>query len=183
MSIEDELEEAGRNMQQDTERLGELGKAVTQMLDLRMKVAEAENALAEVKRQYHALAIGTVPDIMAELGLKEVQTQHGVKIVVAREVQCKFIPEVKDRGLEWLEEHNYGALIKHEVSVEFGKDSEAAVARAVAALNDAGFEPDVSRDVHAMTLKAWGKRQVEDGATIPSELFSVNTFSIAKVRA
>jgi hypothetical protein len=183
MGIEDELEEAGKTIQQDTEKLGELGKAVTAMIDLRMKVAEAENKLAEVKRQYHEFAIGKVPDIMAELGLKEVQTQHGVKIVVAREVQCKFIPEVKERAFEWMEQNNYGALIKNEVSVEFGKDNEAAVRRVVAAIREAGFEPEVSKDVHPMTLKAWGKRQIEDGETIPSEYFNVNTFSIAKVRA
>lgn len=183
MALEDELEQASRDVQQDTDRLGELGKQVTKLLDLRMKVAEAENHLAEMKRQYNAVAIGDVPNLMGELGLTEVHTQHGVKIYVTREVQCKFIPEVKEKGLDWLEDNNYGALIKHEVSVQFGKNSEAEVQRAISALNAAGFQPEVSKDVHAMTLKAWGKHQIEDGAPIPAEFFNVNTFSIAKVKA
>lgn len=183
MTLEDELEDQGRNIQQDTEKLGELGKSVTAMLDLRLQIAESENALAELKRQYQALAVGKVPDIMAELGLSQVQTKHGVKIIVAREVQCKFIPEVKEQGLDWLDRHNYGALIKHVVSLEFGKDSESAVQRVVSAINAAGFAPEVSKDVHPMTLKAWGKRQVEGGEAIPAEFFNVTSFSIAKVKA
>lgn len=182
MTLEDELEKASREATPDTDQLGHLGKLVGAMMVLRGKIAEQENLLEGLKRDYHALAIGEIPTLMAEMGLSEVHTQDGTRIVVAREVYCKFAEGQKEQGILWLSNNNYGALIKHEVTVEFGKGSEKEAERAVAALEAAGFRPMNIVDVHPMTLKAWARRQVEDGAEIPSQHFNVNTFSIAKVK-
>ena len=182
MTLEDELQNASQGPKLSDEELGQLGREVRKMLKLRMQIADAENHLEGLKRDYNALAIGTVPDLMAELGVDEVRTESGVKIRVNREVQCKFLPDQKEQALAWLEEHDYGALIKHEVSVAFGKDSESMVRQVVEAIKSVGVEPEVDKTVHPMTLKAWGKRQVEEGSPIPPEHFIVNVFSIAKVK-
>lgn len=182
MTLEDELEQANRNPEIPPDKMGELGVEVRKLLKLRMEIAEMENQLSGLKRDYNALAIDRVPNIMAELGIDEVRTEAGVKITVSREVQCKLIPEVKEQGLDWLEQNNYGAIVKREVSVAFGKDTESIVKQVVEAIRSVGVEPEVTKDVHPMTLKAWGKRQVEGGAPIPSEYFNVNVFSIVRVK-
>lgn len=182
MTLEDELEQASRNPEIPPDKMGELGVEVRKLLKLRMEIAEVENHLSGLKRDYNALAIDRVPNIMAELGIDEVRTEGGVKVTVNREVQCKIIPEQKEPALAWLEQNNYGAIIKHEVSVAFGKDSENIVKQVVDAIKSVGVEPEVSKDVHPMTLKAWGRRQVEGGAPIPSDYFNVNVFSIVRVK-
>lgn len=182
MTLEDELEKAGREAQPDVDQLGHLGKLVGQMMVLRGKVAEQENILEGLKRDYHMLAVGEIPTLMGEMGLSEVRTQHGDRIVVQREVQCKFAEGEKNNALAWLELAGHGAIIKHEVTVAFGKNSEQQAERAMAALTAAGFTPMNIVDVHHATLKAWGKSQIESEAEIPGHLFAVNVFSIAKVK-
>lgn len=183
MSLEDELEKVARETQPDVDQLGELGVLVSDMMRRRLEIAETENHLAGMKRDYNELAIGKIPSLMAELGLSEVRTQEGARITVQREVYCKFAEGEKEHGLVWLDTNGYGALIKHEVSVEFGKGEAERATLAINALKAAGFNPQDTTDVHPMTLKAWAKRQVEGGDEIPSQYFNVNTFSIAKVKS
>ena len=155
MSLEDELQQVAGQPKINDEQLGELGKQVKKLLKLRLEIADVENHLSGLKRDYNDLAIGKVPEIMAELGLDEVRTDTGAKITVNREVQCKFIPEVKEKALDWLETNDYGAIIKREVSVAFGKESESLARRVVEALRNVGVDREVTMNVHPMTLKAW----------------------------
>lgn len=182
MNLEDELEQMSKNPEIPPDKMGELGREVRKLLKLRLDIAEAELQLSALKRDYQNLAVNIVPGLMAEFGVDEVRTEGGVKITVTREVQCKMIPEEKERALSWLEENNYGAIIKHEVSVAFGKDSESIVKQVTDAIRSVGVEPEVTKGVHPMTLKAWGRRQVEDGAAVPSNLFDMNVFSIVRVK-
>lgn len=162
--------------------LGELSVAIRRMLEYSDEVETIEKQLAEAKARLQEVRVGKIPQLMAELGLSEVKTEMGHKVFIDTMVSCKFFPDFKPAALSWLEENNYGGLIKHNVSVVFGKDSEQEVSSVVNAIKAAGFEPTVDKGVHPMTLKAWATRQVEDGGEIPTNLFDFHTFSIAKVK-
>ena len=164
------------------EGLGELSTLVAEMLKQEEHVNAMKAILATEEAKLQTLRTAKIPGLMAELGLSEVKTESGHKIYVDQVVTCKLFPGHQDEALKWLEQNEYGGLIKHEVSLKFGKDSEGEVSAAVRALNAAGFRPDVEKGVHPMTLKAWAKRQVEGGGQVPTNLFDLNTFSIAKVK-
>lgn len=178
--IDHQLESFTKEVQPDS--LGELGKIVKLMLKSLQKVSDLENQLSVAKAQLQAYRVDKIPPLMAELGIGELKTDTGLTITVDTYVGCKFYPEHKIEALSWLEQNDYGGIIKNEVSLKFGKDSEQEVNVAVTALRAVGFEPDVEKNVHPMTLKAWATRQVENGGQVPTTLFDFNTFQIAKVR-
>ncbi len=162
--------------------LGELSKLVKHMLDALKVVSDLENKLSAAKVVLQAYRVEKIPPLMAELGIGELKTDTGLTITVDTFVGCKFFPEFKADALKWLEDHDYGGIIKNEVSLKFGKDSEEEVTSAVNALRAAGFEPDVDKGVHPMTLKAWATKQVENGGEVPTNLFDFSTFQICKVK-
>jgi hypothetical protein len=178
--IEKELQSFTRETTPDG--LGELGQLVKRMMESIKTVSELENKLSIAKAQLQAYRVDKIPPLMAELGIGELKTDTGLTITVDTYVGCKFFSELKADALKWLEEHDYGGIIKNEVSLKFGKDSEDEVKSAVNALRAAGFEPDVDKNVHPMTLKAWATRQVENGGEIPTNIFDFTTFQIAEVR-
>lgn len=180
--LERELEILAGKEVQDIDGLGKLSIAVSKMMSVEREVADMENHLTILKQNLQRYKVDLIPNMMAELGLSELKTHDGHKLTIQTSVSCKFIPEVKPRALTWLAEHGHGPLIKSEVSLSFGKDSEAEVDKAVNALRGAGFEPDVGQDVHSSTLRAWASRQVEAGGAIPDDLFNISVFSMVKVK-
>jgi len=162
--------------------LGELSKYVRRMLELEERIEVKKAELAELNGELQSIKVGKIPGMMNELNIGEVKTTDGHKITVVSTVQCKFFPEHKQEALQWLSDNGQSAIIKTDVSLKFGKDTESQVQIAVDALREVGFQPDIVTDVHAMTLKAWATRQLEAGGDIPGQLFDLNVFQQAKVK-
>ena len=49
-------------------------------------------------------------------------------------------------------------------------------------LRELGLQPEVKQDVHAQTLKAWLREQLEQGAEVDLELFGARPVWVAKVK-
>ena len=80
-----------------------------------------------------------------------------------------------EEALRWLTVHGQGGLIKGEVSVTFGR-GDRRVEALVALFKQkrfAGLEYDRRETVHASTLSAWVRQQVDAGKTVPTDLLGV----------
>ena len=144
-----------------------------------------ENLAEQVKAsaaRARALAEEDIPSLMTELQLTEIKLETGEKITVTPEVYAAIPAAQREAAFAWLEAHGFGGLIKTEVTIAFGKEQLDAAKKLAAHLAEDGFAPELERNVHASTLKAWLKEQLEKAVNIPLELFGARPVKLAKVK-
>lgn len=149
--------------------------------ELEKQIAEATVALEELKAKNDKILMGHIPSIMGTLGLEEFKLSDGSKVTVKEDVKCGLSEERKPDAFAWLRANEFDGIIKTGVSLSFGKGEQEAVAKAMAALQQAGFEPSVAENVHPQTLKSFVKEQLADGTNIPMETFGVYEYKVAKI--
>ena len=83
---------------------------------------------------------------------------------------------------QWLVDNGHAGIIKHEVTVKFGKDENKKADDAINKLKQLGHDPAVKQGVHPQTLNAFVKEQLTKGKDIPSETFGIYVGSRAKIK-
>jgi hypothetical protein len=162
--------------------LGTLTKLCDEMVALEMLVGDMEEALKVKKSALQEYRVQKIPGLMQELGVSNLTLTSGAKIVLQRVVSCRLNQLQKLEAFEWLEKHEFGAMIKREVAVDFGRNEEEIAAKAVEALTALGLKPSVNKDVHFQTLSAWSRKQLEAGGEIPATLFELSILNLAKLK-
>ena len=149
-------------------------------------VAAAEAELSRKKEVARRFREETIPCAMQELGLELLQLDTGEKINLKQEVFASLAENGnKEAAFDWLEEHDFGGIIKTHVMVEFGK-GELKMAQKLQAqiIKKMKLPATIRRDVHAQTLKAFLKEQLRDEKTskvLPLDLFGARPVTVAKI--
>jgi len=141
-------------------------------LELEEAVSRTEDHLKQLKKDLEQVSTRDLPDALMELGLSGLPLADGTVISIKPFVSASISKARQEEAHTWLNLNGHGDLIKNIVSINAGKDKLAADT-AIDALVDAGFAPDVKESVHAQTLKAFVREQVEAGTALPLELFGV----------
>ena len=163
-------------------------RRVARMADLltaaAQRVLEAEAALAKASADLRKIEEEDSPDLLEEVGLKEVMLEDGRKITLTPEIQCGISDERRPRAHAWLRDNNYGGIIKNVVILEFGVGEDALKQETVKHLaTDLHLVPIEKESVHAATLKSFIKEQRAKGASPPEELFAIRPYNKVKVKA
>lgn len=145
-----------------------------------VEVEAAENALKEAKARMTALREEDIPALMTELGVNLIKLEDGTKVEVKDEVYCGISEANKEPAFAWLEEHEFGGIIKTSIALQFGKDELETAMAAFEKIRELGYEAQIARSVHASTLKAFVKEQLEKAAELPLELFGARSVKQAK---
>lgn len=153
------------------EKLERLGKLARQQLRVQVAIEELEKQLVEKKQELAKVSEMDIPDLMDELGIDEFRLSNGFKLTVNPFYTGKITSE---EAMEWLNENDYGDIIKGAVHINYPKGFDQTKLQAiVAAAKELGLNPDNREEVHHSTLKAWIKEMVEKGEMFPRELFNV----------
>jgi hypothetical protein len=139
-------------------------------------------ALAEKQAKQDKILRELIPNVMTELGMSQFKLTDGSVVEVKDDLRAGITEANKPAAFKWLEDEHYDGIIKTKVMSEFGKGEASKVAEAVAALEKAGFSASTDRSVHPATLKSFVKERLEEGDSIPVELFGVFEFKIAKIK-
>lgn len=144
-------------------------------LEQQLKAKNAELEEIETKR---------LPDAMAAVGLKEFVLTDGSKITVKPEYHASIPKARKIEAFQFLRDNEFGALIKNELAIEFGKGQDEMADEAYERLK--GEFPDIpvtlGESIHAQTLKALVKEQFESGSPLPEDLFGVHIITRAIIK-
>ena len=97
----------------------------------------------------------------------------GQKLVINDICGASIPAKFKEEAFEWLRQNNAEELIKHDVKMQFGKGEQKMAAKAIELLIEAGYQPSDKETVHAGTLSAWVREQLDRGVDIPKKLFGV----------
>jgi len=140
---------------------------------LEHEMDELEATLKERKESYRKVTEESLPEAMAELGMKSFVMDDGSKVDVKPFYSATISAERRAEAYEWLRSRNFDDIIKNTVSVRFGRGEDELCARLLDLLRQQGYPADQAEKIEPMTLKAWVKEQIERGSEIPTELFGV----------
>lgn len=140
---------------------------------LEHEMDELEATLKERKEAYRKVTEESLPEAMAELGMKSFVMDDGSKVDVKPFYSATISAERRAEAYEWLRSRNFDDIIKNTVSVRFGRGEDELCARLLDLLRQQGYPADQAEKIEPMTLKAWVKEQIERGAELPTELFGV----------
>lgn len=162
----------------ETEALSAISRACLDLATTNAELEEAEAIVATIKVHKTKLETETLPELMELAGVSEFKTIDGRKLSLSMFASGKSTPE----GLDWLDEHGHGDLIKNDLTLTFGKGEDEEAARVADFLSKTGLHPKQKRHVHPQTLQAFIKEQVKAGADFPLDKFNAFTGHIARLK-
>jgi hypothetical protein len=130
-------------------------------------------SLKEKEEQYRNLTEVSIPEAMAEAGMKKFVMEDGSMIDVKPFYGASISKARQAEAFKWLRDHGFDDIIKNTVSVRFGRKEDELAARMIQLLREQGFIPEQTEKVEPQPLKAWVKERIEKGQPVDSELFGV----------
>lgn len=166
------------------EKLAQLRRMVSLLSRAAADVEECRASLEAAELRHTQLREKDIPELMLSVGMKLLATDDGLVVRLREEVRAGWPKEGPGRAaaVRWLQEHQHGDLVKHEVSLRFGKGEEEQKLHAV--LMDAlrTHVPGMlkrtkqSETVHHQTLLAFLREQLEAGALQPADMDVFHAF-------
>jgi uncharacterized small protein (DUF1192 family) len=148
--------------------IAELGKRAKV---LQTEVEDLEAVIKERKDQFRKLTEQTIPEALAETGMRAFMMEDGSKIELKDFYSASISAARKAEAFQWLRDHGMDDIIKNTVSVRFGRGEDELCSRLLSLLGTQGYPVEQAEKIEPMTLKAWVKEQVERGNEFPMELF------------
>jgi hypothetical protein len=153
------------------EALDAISRLAQRASNLTQEIAKTEEYLKEQKNALVEITDEQLPEALEEMNLAKFTLKDGSEISV-NPLYAASIP--KDRRAEafaWLRDHQFGDLVKNNISVTFGRGEDEKAKDFVGFCTGKGFVPNQLEKVEPMTLKGWLREQVEAGNPIPLDLF------------
>lgn len=139
--------------------------------ELEKEVEDLEQVMKERKDQLRKLTEQSIPEALAQTGMKGFVMDDGSKIELKPFYSASISTARKAEAFQWLRDHGMDDIIKNTVSVRFGRGEDELCSRLLGLLGDQGYPAEQAEKIEPMTLKAWVKEQVERGNEFPTELF------------
>lgn len=155
----------------DEEKLARLSTLARQHLAITAEIDTIEKELEGKKEELKKVSETDIPELFDELGIDEFRLRSGVKVQVDPYFSGKITgPEC----YEWLNNNNYGDLIKGSLVISYPKGFDQDKLRHIVELaKTLGLTAENQEGVHHSTLKAWIKDMVTRGKEFPREMFHV----------
>jgi hypothetical protein len=140
---------------------------------LEKEISDMENTLSEKQEQYRKLTEQTIPEAMAEAGVKSFAMADGSSISI-KPFYGASIPKARQaEAFQWLRDNGFDDIIKNTVSVRFGRKEDELCSRLLNLLGEQGYPAEQAQKIEPQTLKAWVKERVEKGQPVDTELFGI----------
>ncbi len=176
--INNEVDKADK-IEMNQEYLESLSELIEESKRIEEYVLELEGLLKQAKADLETLNTKKIPDLMLdELGFETIKLQDGRTVSVSPKYYANIAKAKQSEAFSWLEENGFKDLIKEEIKVKLGSESDEEVKQTLHDLN-ANFT--VSQGVHPQTLKAFVKEQLEAGTSLPDAI-SVHIVRETKIK-
>lgn len=160
----------------DEDKLTQLRERVVAAKELELQIAQAEDELSELKAKLNGLLHKDLPDLFAEIGIDEIAVPAtgnfpAFKAVASpyysAGIPVKWDSQRRQEAFQYLTENAAGDLIKTELGVKFARDQRDEALKTAGILQAQGLDPEMKESVHAATLTAWLREQVELNGWVP----------------
>jgi hypothetical protein len=179
--FEDIFDEAEALQSVDGDTTKQLSGHVRQMRSLEEQIADAEAHIKALKQQKHSLATEIIPNMMDQMGVERLDVD-GVSVVRKNVVHASIPPARKEEAFDWLRQNGHDDIIKNDIICSFGRGQDNEAGHVLGALREQGYDPQQKVQVHPMTLKAFVREQIEQGANIDLEMFGAYILNTAEIK-
>lgn len=155
-------------------------------LEAEAEVAEKEAELELAKAKRKDIAEVRIPQVTEGMEGK-FDLGDGRELILKEEIRSSIAGEKREPAIAWLDEHDYGHIVKRQIIVEFAKgDTERCEAflQSTKALekNLGTLVVKTNYNVHHATLNSWVKEQLSEGVDLPVDVFGIFRQRTAKVK-
>ena len=157
--------------QLDDGQLDGVSRLANEAAALEHKLAEQEQAMKETKAALHKITDEQLPEALEEMGLQKFTLTDGSEISVKPIYSASIPRDRREEAFQWLRDHEFGDLVKNNVTVTFGRGEDADAKEFMNLCGSQGYVPAQLEKVEPMTLKAWLRERVEAGDAVPLDLF------------
>lgn len=192
-------EDVDENRQHSSAELSQVSEMCTRMLQIQKARQTLEARIEELDKENERIQGADLPALMDELGLKEFTLKSGEKVIIKPIIKASLPSEgailkekdidkreelrtIFETGVNYLIKNKAGALVKHYLGAELGKDAKKLAQEGVKVLKAMGIEASVEMGVNANSLSAWVKERIQAGNPPPFEIFRVYSGSRAEVK-
>mgnify|MGYP005839196511 CR=1 FL=1 len=109
----------------------------------------------------------------------------GRELQVKEEIRSSIAGDKRIPAIQWLDDNDYGHIVKRQVIFEFPKGDEKRCEKFISAIKELDLGPLVMKSnftVHPATLNSWVKEQLGEGVELPADTFGIFRQRIAKVK-
>ncbi len=152
---------------------GKLAEKNEEAQELLVKKEALEFEISKINDRYRELTENEMPSLMDEIGVSSITLNNGQTVRIDSSLHCGIPASRKEEAHEWLRQNGHGDIIKNEINIKFGKSEDNMVGEIQEVAERLGLKFDRKEAVHAMTLKAFTKEQMRQGAQLPLDLFGV----------
>lgn len=154
-------------------------------LSLEQAIASAEDHLADLKKKLRQISQENIPAAMqAAGGVKKVELEDGTIVSVEDFITANIKEANRPKAHKWLRANKFGALIKMTYTIAFGMGEEKKASSLEKELLKRKLGFDAKEAVHAGTLRAFVREQLEAGKALPAssgiDVTSVPTSKITR---
>jgi len=146
-------------------------------------ITEAEEALEKAKDARKDIAEVRIPAATEGMNGK-LTLKDGRILEVKEDIRSSIAGEKRVPAIKWLDDHDYGHIVKRELVFSFAKGDDANFDKFQKAIKNIKM-PLVMKEnysVHHATLNAWVKEQLGEGVELPKEIFGIFRQRVAKVK-
>jgi len=163
-----------------------LRQLADEYLSAEAEVIKAQEALDIAKAKQKDIAEMRIPQATDGMDGK-FNLGDGRELIVKEEIRSSIAGEKRVPAIKWLDDHDYGHIVKREVSVEFAKGDTERCEAFLEAVK--GLEAQLGTmvvktnyTVHHATLNSWVKEQLGEGVDLPTDVFGIFRQRTAKVK-
>ena len=139
--------------------------------ELEQEIASVEQKLKDKKKALYKITDEQLPEALEEMNQQKFTLTDGSEISVKPIYAASIPKDRRDEAFQWLRDHEFGDLVKNNVTVTFGRGEDDTAKDFIGLCGEQGFVPSQIEKVEPMTLKAWLRERVEEGDPIPLDLF------------
>jgi hypothetical protein len=155
----------------DDGKLDAVSRLANEAANLENKIAELEVLRKETQSALHKITDERLPEALEEMGLQKFTLVDGSEIAIKPIYSASIPSSRKEEAFQWLRDHDFGDLVKNNVTVTFGRGEDEDAKDFVGLCSQKGYTPNQLEKVESMTLKAWLRERVEAGDAVPLDLF------------
>jgi hypothetical protein len=173
--------------QQSSVDLNVIRKKAAELRDNYLRKADLENQLNVANQQITHIERHELIDMFNEAHISSItvdaEGNHPPFIAERATVYTAKIPDEKRQdAFQWFESQGYGDLIKSVINIVFGMQEHERRLEVMKLLDSHHIEYYTNESVHHQTLKAFVKREIQSGHTIPHDLLGVYVFDEVKIK-
>jgi hypothetical protein len=168
--------QAEPEIEPEADKLETLKKYVREARDLDKERTDLSERLDEVSQKLKTLYFETLPMLLDGAGVPSitVEGEGNMPRVTAQakpyynaNIAASWPDDKRRAAFAYLKKIGHDDLIKTEVNVSFGRGESEKAEQVSEALRKKGLTPVMKEGVHAQTLTAWMKNQIEKHNTTP----------------